>query len=484
MSKSKLFTFLLIFLSFSAIFSFYNFDSASAQGVIWTYNADTNTATASGAGSTNFTALVEADTAGGWGKFTADATGTQILCNGFIVIGDGTNNITFSDIDKQICFQNGVRTASNQILIKTLSNATLTLGTLIDSTTKKTSNGCTIFDLNTNINYYGYMIKPSSKSNLIELYSCVFSSMGTSNWIQATKMYNCIFDAIAYLRYDTYTSGDIFNVIVSGNGYGVRLYNIGGELLVNKINIFSKVQALHFQLLSGNAVINNAYIRMSGGTNYCFRMESTGAYDVYLIDVDTNSWAGIWTGTSTGKVYRQYTFNLNVLNGEITDFVENATVQLWKDSNLIYEGKTNSSGMIPTQTLTYGYYQQATGDTIQNATSPYYLVITHPDWQTYVSRFYITEPLHLTVSMQEPTYTGYTETEKSDYTTIILFVISLILCIIGLALTVPLLPLIALTISVINVLLLTEISVFNILLIILNIIFTVITIVRTKTKNN
>jgi hypothetical protein len=53
--------------------------------VTWTYNAGTNTATASGAGSTNFAGLVAADVAGGWGKFTADASGTQILCQGKIV---------------------------------------------------------------------------------------------------------------------------------------------------------------------------------------------------------------------------------------------------------------------------------------------------------------------------------------------------------------------------------------------------------------
>lgn len=89
-----------------------------------------------------------------------------------------------------------------------------------------------------------------------------------------------------------------------------------------------------------------------------------------------------------------------------------------------------------------------------------------------------------TVNLQKPTLTDYTEVEKSDYTTIILFVISLILCIVGLALTVPLLPLISLTISVINIILLSEPSIFNILLIILNVTFTIIALVRVKTKNN
>lgn len=96
----------------------------------------------------------------------------------------------------------------------------------------------------------------------------------------------------------------------------------------------------------------------------------------------------------------------------------------------------------------------------------------------------ISEPLRLTVNMQETTVTDYTEAEKSNYTTIILFVISAILCIVGLALTFPLLPLISLTISVLNIIFLSETTIFNILLLLLNVTFTVIALVRAKTKNN
>jgi len=89
-----------------------------------------------------------------------------------------------------------------------------------------------------------------------------------------------------------------------------------------------------------------------------------------------------------------------------------------------------------------------------------------------------------TITYNAVTDTGYTEAEKSDYTTIILFVISLILCIMGLALTVPLLPLISLTISVLNIIFISETTIFNILLLLLNVTFTVIALVRAKTKNN
>jgi len=161
------------------------------------------------------------------------------------------------------------------------------------------------------------MIKPSSTSAVINIFSSSFQSPNGSltNWVQATKCYNCLFDGIAYIRYDTYTSGDLFNVVISGSGYGVRLYGNAGNISLNKIDILTKGQAFHFQRITGDCTIKDAYVRMSGGTNYCYRMESTGAYDVYLINVDSNTWNGIWTGNSTGKVFRQYTFNLNVLNG-------------------------------------------------------------------------------------------------------------------------------------------------------------------------
>lgn len=88
--NSKLLSIVCIAFLTISIFAFY-VPSVHAAGVTWAYNSTTNVATASGTGTTNFAALVAADTAGGWGKLTADATGTQISCAAKIVIGDGTN---------------------------------------------------------------------------------------------------------------------------------------------------------------------------------------------------------------------------------------------------------------------------------------------------------------------------------------------------------------------------------------------------------
>ena len=54
--------------------------------VTWTYDAPSNTATASGSGTTNFAALIAADAAGPWNKFVADSTGSQIVCAAKIII--------------------------------------------------------------------------------------------------------------------------------------------------------------------------------------------------------------------------------------------------------------------------------------------------------------------------------------------------------------------------------------------------------------
>ena len=180
-------------------------------------------------------------------------------------------------------------------------------------------------------------------------------------------------------------------------GYGGIIWAVTGN--VSDCEVYNSANGVIFQ--NGGTVRNIVARDLS---SYFIRCQGGGDAESFLIDcsfLDADEWTIVYNNYS-GNIYRQYTFNLNVLNGNVTDFVEDATVQLWKDSTLVYEGTTNSSGMIPTQTLTYGYYQQSTGNTIQNASSPYYLVITHPEWQTYISRFYITEPLRLTVSMQEP----------------------------------------------------------------------------------
>lgn len=64
-----------------------------------------------------------------------------------------------------------------------------------------------------------------------------------------------------------------------------------------------------------------------------------------------------------------------------------------------FSGLTNSTGQIPTQTLTMGFYNQTGGDTIYSY-NPYLLTITFDGYQTYMQTFNITQKEDLTLSLQ------------------------------------------------------------------------------------
>jgi len=191
--------------------------------VTWAYNAGTNTATASGAGSTNVAALVAADVAGGWGKFTVDATGKQVQCGAKIIQGDGTNAVTWADSGLQILELSGARTADNQIFWYVRNNSTLTLGTSSDTTNKLTSNPCTIQTLNTS--YYGWAIKGQSNTATIYLYgTCFYSPSATLSYtFEATRAWNINTQGAAHPS--TYGGGlttSDYNNVTASNIYGFR----------------------------------------------------------------------------------------------------------------------------------------------------------------------------------------------------------------------------------------------------------------------
>lgn len=461
---------ILVAVLFVSCFSGLFVPCVEAQTKNFTYYSDVNTVVCEGGSEVNaltFEDIYQADITNEWGVVEKLGENQFLFYSKIVISG------YFHDINKMVTFENNIVTGNSQYVIYVTEGSTFILGDLIDNVSQTTSNGCQIFFNEKNYQYT--LLINALDAQESSIFNCVFygNELDTRILIK-TNIINCVFYNDIKLMYST---GIAFNNQIFNNIYGF----LSCDFEINsKASIFGSMSINH-AYENYNADLVNVFAR---NNQHVFTTSESRTVDTYYIDVDSDNWQIGWWGNCEGKLFRQYTFNLNVLNGNITDFVDNATVQLWKDSNLIYEGTTNSSGMIPTQTLTYGYYQQSTGDTIQNATSPYYLVVTHPEWQTYISRFYITEPLRLTVSMQEPTITGYTEVEKSDYTTIILFVISIILCIIGLALTVPLLPLISLTITVLNIIFLSEPTIFNILLIILNVTFTVIALVRAKTKNN
>jgi len=107
----------------------------------------------------------------------------------------------------------------------------------------------------------------------------------------------------------------------------------------------------------------------------------------YVINYDTDAWNIDWWGADGGgKIYRQYEFDLKVIDKDNIP-INTATVKICdKDRNLIVETTTTASGVIATQSISRGYYDQANGDTLQEA-SPHLIKIEKAGYTTYEADF-------------------------------------------------------------------------------------------------
>jgi hypothetical protein len=381
------------------------------MAVTWSYNAGTKTATASGSGTTNFAALVAADVAGGWGKFSKDTTGTQILCQAKMVIGDGVNGTNFVDSLKQVVFTDGILGANSEFFIDVKANSTLTLGILSDVTTKRTKEGVSIFVFEST--YYSFLIHPSSSAVQIYLYGCTFYSPFKAAWWQAIKAYNINCNGCAYPHISVYlstTPQDYNNILVAGeggdaSGFGIRRPNTGTA--INNLFILTPSTKVWFQVVSG--VAKNVWFR---GEGYTVRMETLDADEhCYIINADDDGvdWTINWA-SALSRLFRQYEFDLEVVDNQADGApIEGAVVNVYdKDGNLLIGPvATDMNGRIPTQTLTRGYYDQAHGNILQDY-APLSLVITKEGYQRYKDEMNPTMKTQYQVSLnrQVPVWIG------------------------------------------------------------------------------
>lgn len=280
---------------------------------------------------------------------------------------------------------------SNVAFITLSANSTVTFGSCSDTTNKYTSLGCSfIVPAMTN---NGYLILQNSQSNSnLYLYSCDIhhASSKLLSVAYASRYWNCHFDYRVVIACQSYSN--LYNCIFEKTGY----LNVIGAATVNKVTMLNVDFYLGF---AANGTVTNFYGR--GATAYGWM--DAGTNDVVnFVDCDLDLWS-IYDLGSGWTYNRKYTYDLIVLNGEISEFVENANVTLSKDGVQIGTWLTNSSGQIDTQILTYGYYDEAHGNTLQEGDHPFVLTVTHPDWADYESRFYVTEKTKMTISMQDQT---------------------------------------------------------------------------------
>jgi hypothetical protein len=154
-----------------------------------------------------------------------------------------------------------------------------------------------------------------------------------------------------------------------------------------KTNVFASGTGQVLYAMSATSfAVNGLYAR---GYTTLYRASTSWSGTANFVNFDVDAWTFSWAADATGKAYRQYTFDLKVTDSAGNP-VNLATVQLKdKSSGTVFTVTTNSTGDIPTQTVSRGYYNQANGNTLQDY-SPHTLTIVKTGYTTYTQKFTLT----------------------------------------------------------------------------------------------
>ena len=333
----------------------------------------------------DFTDIYNADVAGGWGMVLRQGT-NQFKINCKLRVGNSSTNTWFADNNKQVEFS-PVGIYAQPLTVT--SNANFRLGTVIDANKYTTKNGCSL-----SVGFYFYFID-AQNADSFEIYS---SDLKSTTGVYApdvrvpfgSKIWNSIFS-------DAYPMGnsvDIRNVVeYAGNNYASTQCNVTSD---NWVIHQSKNGIVGF----GNYGFAVRNIKLIDSTKDFFFSGLTT--DCYAINTECD-WLVSWSGVCTRDFYRQNTFDLKVTD-EYGNNINGASVNMWdKDGTLIVDTAT-AAGVIAEQTLTRGYYDQANGSILQDA-SPHTLTISQPGYQTYTEIFTM-DKINWTVALSPETSEG------------------------------------------------------------------------------
>lgn len=346
-----------------------------------TYNAGTNIITITGyipGTECAFLDIYNADIAGGWGVSSKN-NDYSFAFDAQLQIGNDSNQTYFKDTNKLVTIKPGNQHA---IYIKRL--AQFQLGEVYDDSLRSTGNGCTLLKLD---NAYKNIIQGSTNYNAaVRLYSSSFySNVGNVglNYIYGIKAYNCLLGK--NINFGFTSGGTIDYCIITDPNFS-GFYNTGST--IDHITAF-KTPRLFAASYGYPTNISNTTVYDNTLMGYV----TNRTVDVNLINVTSNVWTFAYNNSIGIEIWRKYTFDLHVKKSDKTNF-SNRPVTIWQragdnnfvDGDKLYEGTTDGSGNIPTQTLIWGFYDETHGNTLQQ----YYhkiLIEGNNDYLNYETEF-------------------------------------------------------------------------------------------------
>lgn len=345
------------------------------------YDIPSNTITVTGftlAVPCTFLDIFNADVAGGWGVVTRQCV-NQYCFDCKLVIGNGTfaNRGYFADEDCMVSFLNGVITANGQTLIYVRRYSDFRLGVLLDAATRTCDNGVTVISDQAFWYYYiyGYL------DTVVRLYDTTIKAIGawsnrlylrdaTCDW----HLYECSLDQV-YL-YVPSRLGVLYRTEIKSTAYGI--YHPRTGITVDDLLLHHCADAIRF-----SAALNGILWNVIGRLNTDIVYSVGITVDCYLINADVDVWNVTWAGVCTAEVYRQYEFDCVIRDRVTGGALVGATVILWDNAgNLVFTVVTGAGGVIATQIVSHGYFDQP-NLSVEQLYSPFHLRVEMPGYKTY-----------------------------------------------------------------------------------------------------
>lgn len=178
-----------------------------------------------------------------------------------------------------------------------------------------------------------------------------------------------------------------------------------GVFNINYVMYFADVPVIIKDIVAKNQTGQVAITINSGGTDH------------YMINAGVDWSKGmLFFGTcGATKIYRQYEFDLRVVDRD-GGIISGATVQIWdKADNLIVDTTTGGDGTISTEILNYGYYDQAHGN-IAVMQTPHKIRIHHQNYPQREFEFTLDEKTEWEIALKDtPMNVGSVKVWGTEY---------------------------------------------------------------------